>query len=182
LTSKPVESGPGPAGAEYPNADPEGVARRIALTRLTQGPRTRAELEGTMAKRGVPAEAAGAVLDRFEEVGLIDDAAFARAWVQSRHAGRGLARRALASELRRRGVDDEVAGPALDEVGPDAELTAAHRLVVRKLRSLRGLDRQVQMRRLTGMLARKGYPAGLAVRVVRAALDEATGSEDEPLP
>jgi regulatory protein len=170
-----------PGRAEVPDANPEGVARQIALTRLARAPRTRAELEETMAKRGVPAEAAGAVLDRFEEVGLVDDAAFARAWVQSRHAGRGLARRALASELRRRGVDDEVAGPALDEVDSEAELAAAHRLVVRKLGSLSGLDRQVQLRRLTGVLARKGYPAGLALRVVRATLDEAAASEDDAL-
>ena len=100
------------------------------------------------------------LLDRFEEVGLVDDQAFARAWVQSRQPGKGLARRALAQELRRKGVDDEVARAALDEVDPDDEVEAARQLVRRKLRTVGRLERDMAVRRLTGMLARKGYPAG----------------------
>jgi len=99
-----------------PAEDPESVARRILLARLTDQPRTRAELAGFLAAKDVPDEVATRLLDRFTEVGLIDDAAFARAWITSRLAGRGLARRALASELRRKGVSDEVAREALDEI------------------------------------------------------------------
>jgi regulatory protein len=159
------------APPDGPDADPEAVARSIALARLAAAPRTRAELAQTMAKRGVPQDVAARVLDRFEEVGLVDDAAFATAWVQSRQAGRGLARRALAGELHRRGVEPATAGAALDEIPPEAELAAARRLVDRKLRSSTGLDRAVRMRRLVGMLARKGYPSGVAIRVVKEALD-----------
>ena len=72
-----------------------------------------------LARRGVPDEVAERVLDRFGEVDLIDDAAYARAWVESRHSGRGLARRALAYELRQRGVADADAAEALEAV--DAE-------------------------------------------------------------
>jgi regulatory protein len=132
-----------------------------------------------MARRGVPDDVTEHVLDRFCEVGLVDDTAFARAWVQSRQSGRGLARRALATELRRRGIDPETAGVALDEVTDDDELAAARRLVSRKLRSSAGLERSVRMRRLTAMLGRKGYPGGLAVRVVREALDEESGDVDD---
>src|SRR6185369_1789443 len=107
------------------------------------------------------------LLDRFAEVGLVDDEAFARSWVESRRRSRGLARRALAHELRRKGVDDETARTALDDVDPEQELEAARILVRKRLRSLRGVDAATATRRLAGVLARKGYPAGLAFGVVR---------------
>jgi regulatory protein len=100
---------------------------------------------------------------------MIDDAAFARAWVTSRHHGRGLARRALAQELRQRGVDADAAGEALDQLDESTEAATARALVDRKLRTARGEPEQV-FRRLVGMLARKGYPAGLAIRSVKDAL------------
>jgi regulatory protein len=142
----------------------------VCLRLLTMQPRTRAELATALAKRGVPDEAAETVLSRFTEVGLIDDRAFAAAWVDSRHAGRGLARRALAAELRRRGVDGEVVGEAVAVVDAEAEETAARQLVARKLAATRRFDQPTRIRRLAGMLARKGYPPGLSLRVVREAL------------
>jgi regulatory protein len=154
-----------------PDADPESVARAIGLRMLEGSPRTRSELATAMAKRGVPDDAATAVLDRFVEVGLIDDAAFATAWVESRHRGKGLARRALASELRRRGVDDEVAGEALTSVSTDDEVVAARALVERRLRAMSGLSREVQTRRLVAMLGRKGFGGSMAYRVVAEAVD-----------
>jgi regulatory protein len=156
--------------------DPESVARTILLNKLTGQPRTRAELADTLAERGIPDEVAAKVLDRFGDVGLIDDAAFANAWVESRHHGRGLAKGALARELRHRGVDDELARDALDGLDSEREAATARALVRRKLASMRSLERQVAMRRLLGMLGRKGYPAGLAMTVVREALD---ASEEE---
>jgi regulatory protein len=147
------------------------VARKILLDQLTGQARSRSELAGKLAKKGVPAAVAQRLLDRFEEVGLVDDQAFARAWVQSRQPGKGLARRALAQELRRKGVEDEVAQVALDEVDPEDEVESARMLVRRKLRSVTGLERDVAVRRLTGLLARKGYPAGVCFRVVREELE-----------
>ncbi len=154
-----------------PEADQEAVARKILLDQLTGRARSRSELEGKLAKKGVPEEVAVRLLDRFEEVGLVDDEAFARSWVESRQAGKGLARRALAQELRRKGVDDEVAREVLDEVDPDDELESARDLVRRKLRTAARLDRDTAIRRLTGMLARKGYPSSVAFRVVREELE-----------
>jgi regulatory protein len=161
-----------------PDADPESVARTIGLRLLDSQPRTRAELATAMAKRGVPDAAATAVLDRFVEVGLIDDAAFAQAWVQSRHRGRGLARRALASELRRRGVADELAADALSTVSTDDEAIAAEALVRRRLRSMSGLPADVQLRRLVGMLNRKGFGGSLAYAVARRVVEEVSESID----
>jgi regulatory protein len=154
----------GPGGVP---ADPQQDARAICLRLLTGQPRTRAELATALAKGGIPDEAATAVLDRFGEVGLIDDAAFAEAWVSGRHRGRGLARRALQQELHRRGVAVETAHAALDTLDDETQEDTARRLVRRRLAATRGLAPDVRTRRLLGMLARKGYPAGVAARVVR---------------
>ncbi|MBB4736891.1 regulatory protein [Actinoplanes octamycinicus] len=132
-------------------------------------PRTRAELAKVLVRKEISEEVIAEVLDRYDEVGIIDDAAFARAWVSSRHHGRGLARRALANELRQRGVDAEVASEALEAVDADAEAETARALVDRKLRSATGTPEAV-FRRLVAMLARKGYPAGVAIRAVKDAL------------
>ncbi|MEV1239770.1 regulatory protein RecX [Nonomuraea sp. NPDC050022] len=156
------------------------MARAICLRLLTMAPKTRAQLAEALRKRDVPDEAAEAVLDRFSELGLINDEAFAEAWVDSRHHGRGLAKRALAAELRHRGVDSETVNEAVDRLEPDQELETARRLVERKLSSTRGLDPQVRTRRLAGMLARKGYAPGLAFRVIREALEtEGVEIEDD---
>lgn len=153
-----------------PEPDQESVARKILLDQLATRARSRVELATALAKKNVPDEVAEALLDRFEEVGLIDDAAFARDWVQQRQQHCGLARRALGVELRRRGVDDEVARGALAEVAPDDEVAAARELVRRKLRSMRSLSQEVATRRLLGMLARKGYDSSTAFRVIREEL------------
>ena len=150
--------------------DPESVARTIALRRLEAAPQTRAQLDEAMRRRGVPDEIRERVLDRFGEVGLIDDAMFAQAWVESRHTGRGLAKRALAFELRRRGVEPAVVDDALSALPAEQEERTARSLVAARLPSTRALDPAVRTRRLAGMLARKGYPPGLAFRVVREAL------------
>ncbi|WP_328384085.1 recombination regulator RecX [Streptomyces sp. NBC_00400] len=169
------ESSGGPdasrAGSGPPRT-PEEQARAICLRLLTGSPRTRKQLGDALHQRGIPEEAAEEVLSRFEDVGLIDDAAFADAWVESRHHGRGLARRALARELRTKGVDSALIDVAVGRLDSEQEEATARELVDRKLRSTRGLDREKRLRRLAGMLARKGYPEGLALRVVRQALEE----------
>lgn len=161
---------PGSLADSGPDADPESVARGIVLRKLTAAPRTRAQLAEDLARRNVPEDVATRVLDRFTEVGLIDDAAYAEAWVRSRQAGRGLARRALRDELRRKGVDDATIDDAVSEVSSDDERSGAETLVAKKLRSTHGLLYPTRVRRLVGMLARKGYPGGLAMAVVRDAL------------
>lgn len=163
--------------------DPVEQARNICLRLLTGTPRTRKQLADALRKREIPDEAAEEVLARFEDVGLIDDAAFAGAWVESRHHGRGLARRALVRELRTKGVDSSVIDEAVGRLDADQEEETARELVARKLRSTRGLDRDKRLRRLAGMLARKGYGEGMALRVVRQALEEEgedTEGLDEP--
>ncbi|PWI45168.1 recombination regulator RecX [Streptomyces sp. ICBB 8177] len=165
--------GPSSSGAEQgPPRDPEERARAVCLRLLTGTPRTRKQLADALRRREIPEEVAEHVLSRFEDVGLIDDTAFADAWVESRHHSRGLARRALARELRTRGVESGVIERAVEQLDADQEEATARALVDRKLRATRGLDRDRRIRRLAGMLARKGYGEGLALRVVRRALEE----------
>ncbi len=139
---------------------------------LTAAPRTQAQLAAALRRRRVPEAAARAVLARFAEVKLIDDAMFARAWVESRHLGRGLAGRALAEELRQRGVAQEDIRAALEDLDPEQELATARELVARRLPATASVPPPARVRRLAGMLARKGYGPALAYRVVREALEQ----------
>jgi regulatory protein len=137
------------------------------LRLLTARPRTRGELAQALARKGFDSTVTEQVLGRLGEVGLIDDAAFAEVWVRSRHNFQGLSRRALALELRRKGVADDSASEALATVDADAEEERARQLVRKRLRSLSGADEAAKIRKLVGMLARKGYSEGLAYRVVK---------------
>ena len=175
--SAPPADGPSGDDQWELDADPETVGRKILLDLLAGAPRTRQQLADALGRKLVPAEIAEQLLDRFSEVGLIDDAAYAEMFVRSKHAERGLARRALKLELARKGVDAETAAIAIAELEPDQEEATARALVAKRLGAVRGLPPDAQLRRLTGALARKGYPGGLAYRVVREAL-EAQGAED----
>ncbi|EFQ82453.1 regulatory protein RecX [Aeromicrobium marinum DSM 15272] len=152
-------------------AEQHAVAKQVVYDRLAVRARSRSELEQTLLKKRVPAEVAAVVLDKFEAAGLVDDREFARSWVQGRQRSKGLATGVLAQELKRHGVDDQVAAEALAELDADTERQAAHQLVQKKLRTMQGLDPTTQIRRLTGLLARKGYAPQVAFDVVRAELD-----------
>lgn len=164
---------PGDPATLDPEPDPHDVARTIVLTQLTMAPRSRAELEAKLAQRGCPHEVARVVLDRMEEMGLVDDEAYADMFVRSKRTGRGLARSALRSELRKKGLQADVIDAAVAEVSDDDERAEARRLVDKKLRTMHGLPAQTQGRRLAAMLTRKGYPGDMAYAVVREAIREA---------
>nr|WP_324191570.1 recombination regulator RecX [Nocardia cyriacigeorgica] len=173
-----VDSGPGPTGAE-PGGTVE-QAKDACLRLLAVRARSRAELAQRLAAKGYPAEVSEQALDRLAEVGLIDDAAFAQQWVRSRHTYSGKGRQALAQELRRKGVSQDDAAPALAAVTTDDEHERATELVRRKLRTMpANLDRDKAIRRLVGMLARRGYNSATAYAVVKAELDTA-GSDFDP--
>ncbi|WP_242613421.1 regulatory protein RecX [Herbihabitans rhizosphaerae] len=137
---------------------------------LTVRARTRLELEQALRSKGIPDDVAESTLGKFDRAGLIDDASFAETWVRSRHEYQGLGRRALKAELRRKGVTDDVAAEAVDMVDADAEEERARGLVRKKLRAMGAADEQTKVRRLVGMLARKGYSEGLSFRIVREEL------------
>ncbi len=175
-SGSPTEA-PGTSPAAAGAGDPEAQARQICLRLLTIAPKTRAQLATALRRRGVPDEAAEAVLSRFTDVGLIDDAAFARAWVESRHHSRGLSRRSLSDELRRQGVQAEEIREAVGTLDPGQEIATARRLVERKMAGTRGQPAEVRVRRAAGSLARKGYPSGLVFRLIKEVMEQ-EGSHD----
>jgi regulatory protein len=145
----------------------------LCLRLLTVRARTRAELAGQLTKRGYPDDVSALVLDRLADVGLVDDEDFAEQWVRSRHFNAGKGKRALASELRTKGVDDEVIAAVLADIDSDAERSRAEQLVADKLRRERltdGADDVKVARRLVSMLARRGYNQSMAFDVVKVAL------------
>lgn len=154
-------------------ADPESVARAIVLRQLSMAPRSRSQLERKLSQRGCDPEVAARVLDRMTEVGLVDDEAYAEMLVRSKQGTKGLARKGLAHELRKQGIDQETAEEALVQVGVDDERAKAEELVAKKLRTMTGLAPDVQARRLAGMLARKGYPGEIAWPAIRDAINDA---------
>jgi regulatory protein len=161
------------SGSSDAPGDPETSARIICLRLLDSNARTRAELSTALRKRGIPDDAAERVLDRFAAVGLVDDAALADSYALAQHRERGLAGRAVAVKLRRRGVSDSTLQAALEQIDAASEVKTARALVQRRLRSLGGLEPTVQARRLVGLLGRKGYSPGLAYRIVREVLADA---------
>lgn len=172
---------PGPAPLPADPREREEAAREVVLRQLALGPRSRGQLEAKLADREAEPELIARVLDRFEEVRLVDDAAFAEVWVRSRHRSKGLARRAIGHELRQKGVDRDVAAEALEAIDGEDERAAALELVRRRLRGRRvpagnGPDARAERdkvtRRLVGMLGRKGYGGGLAFAVVKEVLGE----------
>ncbi|MDR0945151.1 MAG: recombination regulator RecX [Bifidobacteriaceae bacterium] len=159
---------------ERTDLEHEQVARSTALRLLTGSPKSRHQLEQALAKKEVPPSVVAHVLDRFEAVGLVDDAAFAEMLVRTRHTERGLAGPALAQELRRYGVDKDTAAQAMEHVSEADELEAATALAAKKLQATRGLDRTTRLRRVYSLLARKGYRTATA----RHAIDTALAAEE----
>jgi regulatory protein len=163
-----MKSSPPPSTSETR----EEQAHNLCLRLLTARARTRAELEGHLARRGYPDDVSARVLDRLTEVGLVDDADFAEQWVRSRQMNAGKGKRALAAELRTKGVDNDVITEALADIDADAERSRAEQLVADRLRREKlddGDDVKVT-RRLVGMLARRGYSQSMAFDVVKVAL------------
>ncbi|WP_245650665.1 recombination regulator RecX [Nocardia harenae] len=172
------EPAPSGSGCAAQGGTPQGgtveQAKEACLRLLAVRARSRAELAQRLSAKGFDAEVTAAAVERLVEVGLVDDAAFAEQWVRSRHTFSGKGRAALAQELRRKGVAPETAAAALDGISGDDERERAAELVRRKVRSLpASVDRDTALRRLSGMLARRGYPASVAFPVVRAELDAA---------
>jgi len=174
LSTEPTaESTEVPNGSE---ADPVAAAREIALRRLSVRARSRKELAQDLKSRDVPADAAAEVLNRFAEVGLINDAAFAQEWVESRGRRSGAAR--LRQELRLKGVAEEEIADAIGGRGDLADLTNARELATRKAATMKGLDRVVRQRRLTALLARRGYTSAVIRRVIGEILQAETPDDD----
>ncbi|WP_100517587.1 recombination regulator RecX [Mycobacteroides abscessus] len=160
---------------EAPTREPvdsrDEQAWSYCLRLLTSRARTRAELTERLARRGYPDDVSERIMDRLATAGLVNDADFATQWVQSRHTYSGKGKRALAAELRTKGVSAENAAAALAQIDGEAERSRAAELVTKKLRSENLDDGGIKAaRRLVAMLARRGYGQSMAYDVVKNAL------------
>ncbi|WP_236788717.1 regulatory protein RecX [Amycolatopsis sp. GM8] len=155
-------------------------AKEVCFDLLAIRARTKDELRQALRRKGFDEDLRERLLSKLDSSGLIDDAAFAEQWVRSRHAYQGLARGALVAELKRKGVDSDIAARAAGEIDRESEEDRARELVRKRLRSMSTRDEQTAVRRLLGTLARKGYPQGLAYAVVRDELKNA-GADATPL-
>ena len=147
--------------------DPYSVATKIAVDALSRRARSRGELAEILAKRGTPEEVTERLLDRLVTQKLVVDHAFAQEWSQLRHRSKGLSRRVLAQELRKKSIAPEVIDEVLGDISRDDEIIAARNLVAKKLRSLSRFDSEVQYRRLHSLLARKGYSSSIISEAIR---------------
>lgn len=151
-------------------------ARAILLRQLTASDKSAKQLKDKLLDKECPEAIADEVIERFIEVDLVDEQKFADAWVRVRTRTRGLARQALKHELRSKGVDDEIAQMALEQVDDADEEERARELARTKLRpASMGVDREKALRRLVGMLGRKGYNGSMAFRVAREEWDARFG-------
>lgn len=167
-------------GTAPSRAGTEDAAREYLLRSLTASSRSRKQLADGLAARDVPPEIADRLLDRFAEVGLIDDATLAHAIVRSRSQESGAARKRIAIELRRKGIAEDTAAHALAQIDDEAEQSTAFELARSRAARLLGYERDVALRRLVGYLGRKGYPPGVCFEAARAALETAGPDTREP--
>ncbi|WP_149359912.1 regulatory protein RecX [Lolliginicoccus suaedae] len=174
-------------GAEEQEKSPEewqAHAKNLCLRWLGMRAHTRDELRNKLEAKGIPSAVSDSVLERFAEVKLIDDAEFAHAWARSRHQYAGKGKRAIANELRRKGVDDADAQNALSTISDEDERDRARELVDKRLRSIASVDwtdqreKQRIIQRLVGMLARRGYGPSISYSVVTEALPHHGGASD----
>jgi len=137
--------------------DHDGAQRAFdsALGFLSYRPRSEAEIRRNLERKRIPPERIDDALARLRRAGLVDDAAFARYWIENRDAFSPRGGRALRAELRTKGIGDEEARAALED-GRD-EAAGAYAAGRRKARQLKGLDRRTFRQRLGAFLARRGF-------------------------
>ena len=150
------------------------AARLVAADLLSRHGWTRAELKARLRRRGAPPEVAEEVVEGLVARGHVDDAAYARHWVESRSA-RGYGPARLRAELRARGVRAELIAAALGALETGDSLDAARAVARRRLPALQRASPERAAARLRDYLLRRGYAAGVVARVVA----ECTGLRSE---
>ena len=155
-------------------ADQASRATEAALVFLSYRPRSEKEVRDRLRRGGYEPDAIEHAIGRLHEWRYLDDADFARRWVENRTAHRPRGKRLLQQELRHKGIDGEIARDAIDDADLD-EPGAAEALARRRLPSYAGDEPAAIRRRLGAYLARRGY----GYDVIRIALDRALGEADD---
>ena len=170
--------------AERAEIDDPQVVLDAALRFLEARSRSVAEVRRRLSSAGYRGELVEAAVDRLLELGMLDDAAFARAWVASRDRARPRGESALRRELGLKGVPRNVVAAALEErregaasvpdAGAGADETAAQRLIARHRAALdRVADPRKRRQRAYALLARNGFDPEICARLANRAATEA---------
>lgn len=162
---------------DHEEEESKSKVRSRALLLLNQRSRSRHELYTRLVDAEFEPEVVELVLDDLDNVGLIDDEKFAHEWVRQRHARRGKSARVLDQELKRKGVGDSARAQALSQIDEADEQAMAEALAQKKARSIKQVpadrkERDKALRKIVGVLARRGFNEGMSLRLAIAALDE----------
>jgi len=152
--------------------DQNQIAKQVLLRRLSNAPRTRKELAQDLKNKKIEADIAQVALDRFEELGLINDQTYSENFVSTTHERRKLGKKALKQQLKSKGVSEEIANQAISQISEDDEFNAALHLALKKFRSIQHDDPQSQIRKIVGLLARKGYSSSLSFQVAKEVIND----------
>lgn len=171
------EAGEGPGLFDREAESAKATVRKRALGLLDQRARSRHELRGRLLDLEFEERLVDEVLDDLAAVHLLDDETFAREWVRQRHARRGKSARVLNRELTDKGVDAATRAAALDQIDPEDEEATARELARKKARSVKAApsdraEKDKALRRIVGVLARRGFNQSMSLSLAREALEE----------
>ncbi|MEA2507340.1 MAG: regulatory protein [Actinomycetota bacterium] len=163
------EANPYSVAPGRPDASGDRDALDAAGKFLARRARSESEVRAALARSNFDTPAIEGAIGRLKELGLIDDRAFSRQWIDERGQGRGLGPRRLLSELRLKGVDPDTAEQALEEAGVDDQ-TQANEIAARLLRKVASRPLAQQAMRLQQMLLGRGFELDVTVSAVRTVL------------
>lgn len=171
------EAGEGPRLFDHQAEEAKAAVRKRALGLLDHRARSRQELKERLIAAEFEPAVIEDVLDDLQEANLIDDQMFANEWVRQRHQRRGKSARALDRELSQKGVDQATRTRALEQVDAESESLMARQLAEKKARAIKEVpgdraEHDRQLRRIVGVLARRGFPASLSLQISREVLAE----------
>jgi regulatory protein len=143
-----------------------------AMRALDQRMQSSKELRTRLMRKGFEPAAIDAALVKLTEWGYLNDERFAELWIENRLAHRPRGKRMLEQELRQKGIDREIVQDTVASMEID-DRAAALELATKRLNSVRGLPPDEQKKKLTGILARRGFDYG----VIRATLEDVLGEQ-----
>jgi regulatory protein len=156
-------------------ADDVEKAYNRALNLLSYRPRSVAEVQRNLQRKKVAFETIEAVVARLTQSRMLDDAAFARFWVENRTAFSPRSGRLMSYELRQKGV----AGGDIEVALPSEDGDSAKEAAMRRARSLASLDHETFRKKLLPYLQRRGFGYETASEAVESAWQESRSSDGE---
>ena len=154
---------------ELQDGDLRARALQQALLFLSYRARSESEIRSNLHKHEFPEAVIEATLDRLRQDGFANDVQFAQAWVENRNTFRPRGRRALALELRQKGIGDDVIQSALEGIDEEQLATDAARQKAGKLQTR---EWNLFRKKLSGFLARRGFSYSIINPIVMQVWDE----------